>query len=101
MTEQSFASLWGLSYSDVEYLNRFGVKSRVMIACQLLFYRHHGRFPDDRSELDADVIAYVADQTAAPDDISYAFSSDTARRPVSKSGKPILKDRDDADALNC
>ena len=80
MTEQSFASLWGLSYSDVEYLNRFGVKSRVMIACQLLFYRHHGRFPDDRSELDADVIAYVADQTDAPDDISYAFSSDTARR---------------------
>ena len=80
MTEQSFASLWGLSYSDVEYLNRFGVKSQVMIACQLLFFRHHGRFPDDRSELDADVIAYVADQTDAPDDISYAFSSDTARR---------------------
>lgn len=80
MTERSFASLWGLSYSDMDFLSRFGVRSRVMIACQLLFFRHNGRFPDDRCELDPDVIAHVADQTGAPDDASYAFSSDTARR---------------------
>ena len=39
ITEQSFASLWGHSYLDVEYLSRLGVKSRVMIARQLLFFR--------------------------------------------------------------
>ena len=80
MTERSFASLWGLSYTDIEFLSRFGVRSRVMMACQLLFFRCHGWFPGDRGELDPDVIAYVADQTGAPDDAAYAFSSDTARR---------------------
>lgn len=80
MTERSFASLWGLSYSDMDFLNRFSVKSRVMIACQILFFRRHGRFPDDRQGLDPDVIAYVVDQSGAPDDISYVFSGDTARR---------------------
>ena len=80
MTERAFASLWGLLCEDMDFLSRFGVRSRVMIACQLLFFRCHGRFPDDKGELDPDVIAYVADQTGAPDDASYAFSSDTARR---------------------
>ena len=80
MTEQAFASVWGLSYSDFEFLNRFGAKSRVAIACQLLFFRQHARFPADRSDLDPDVIAYVADQIGATDDLSYSFSSDTARR---------------------
>ena len=80
MTEQAFASKWGLSYSDFEFLTRFGAKSRVMIACQLLFFRQHGRFPSDRGDLDPDVIAYVADQIGVADDRSYSFSSDTARR---------------------
>ncbi|WP_296940847.1 Tn3 family transposase [uncultured Marivita sp.] len=80
MTEQAFASVWGLSYSDFEFLNRFGAKSRVAIACQLLFFRQHARFPTDRSDLDPDVIAYVEDQIGATDDLSYSFSSDTARR---------------------
>lgn len=80
MTEQAFASVWGLSYSDFEFLNRFGAKSRVAIACQLLFFRQHARFPADRSDLDPDVIAYVADQIGATEDCSYSFSSDTARR---------------------
>ena len=26
MTEQGFATVWGLSYSDFEFLNRFGGK---------------------------------------------------------------------------
>lgn len=80
MTEQAFASVWGLSYSDFEFLNRFGAKSRVAIACQLLFFRQHGRFPADRGDLDPDVIVYVADQIGATDDLSYSLSSDTARR---------------------
>lgn len=80
MTEQAFASEWGLSYSDFEFLTRFGAKSRVMIACQLLFFRQHGRFPTDRGDLDPDVISYVADQMGAVDDLTYSFSSDTARR---------------------
>lgn len=80
MTEQAFATVWGLSYSDFEFLNRFGAKSRVAIACQLVFFRQHARFPADRSDLDPDVIAYVADQIGATDDLSYSFSSDTARR---------------------
>ncbi|WP_156121899.1 Tn3 family transposase [Halocynthiibacter namhaensis] len=80
MTEQAFASVWGLSYSDFEFLTRFGTKSRVAIACQLLYFRLHGRFLADRVELDADVIAYVADQIGTKDDLSYSFSSDTARR---------------------
>ncbi len=80
MTEQAFASEWGLSYSDFEFLTRFGAKSRVMIACQLLFFRQHGHFPTDRSDLDPDVISYVADQIGAADDLTYSFSSDTARR---------------------
>lgn len=80
MTEQTFASAWGLSYSDFEFLTRFGAKSRVALACQLLYFRQHGRFPADRVELDADVIAYVADQIGTKDDLSYSFSSDTARR---------------------
>lgn len=56
MTKRSFAPLWSLSYTDMDFLSPFG---------------------------DPDVIAYVADQTGAPDDASYAyaFSSDTARRP--------------------
>ena len=80
MTEQAFASQWGLSYSDFEFLNRFGTKSRVAIACQLLFFRQHGRFLTDRGDLDPDVIAYVADQIGVADDRTYSFSSDTARR---------------------
>ena len=80
MTEQAFASIWGLSYSDFEFLNRFGTKSRVAISCQLLFFRQHGRFPADRGDLDPDVIVYVADQIGVTDDLSYSFSSDTARR---------------------
>ncbi len=80
MIEQAFASTWGLSYSDFEFLNRFGAKSRVAIACQLLFFRQHGRFPATRGDLDPDVIVYVADQIGATDDLSYSFSSDTARR---------------------
>jgi hypothetical protein len=80
MTEQAFATVWGLSYSDFEFLNRFGVKSRVAIACHLLFFRQHARFPADRGDLDPDVIAYVADQIGATDDLSSSFSSDTARR---------------------
>ncbi|MHA3916739.1 Tn3 family transposase [Halovulum sp. GXIMD14793] len=80
MTEQAFASEWGLSYSDFEFLTRFGAKSRVMISCQLLFFRQHGHFPTDRSDLDPDVISYVADQIGAADDLTYSFSSDTARR---------------------
>ena len=51
MTEQAFASKWGLSYSDFEFLTRFGAKSRVMIACQLLFFRQHGCFSADRGDL--------------------------------------------------
>ena len=80
MTEQVFASVWGLSYSDFEFLNRFGTKSRVAIACQLLYFRQYGRFPAARVELDPDVIAYVAEQIGTTDDLSYSFSSDTARR---------------------
>ena len=80
MTEQAFASVWGLSYSAFQFLNRFGAKSRLPIACQLLFFRQYGRFPADRSNLDPDVILYVADQIGAIDDLSYSFSSDTARR---------------------
>ncbi len=80
MTEHAFASVWGLSYSAFEFLNRFGAKSRVAIACQLLFFREHGRFPADRGDLDPDVILYVADQIGATDDLSYSFSSDAARR---------------------
>jgi TnpA family transposase len=80
MTEQAFASVWGLSYSDFEFLTRFGAKSRVMIACQLLFFRQYGRFPNERSDLDTDVISYVADQLGVADDLRYSFSSDTARR---------------------
>jgi len=80
MTEQAFASVWGLSYADFEFLSRFGAKSQVMLACQLLFVRRHGRFPEGRSELDPDVIEYVADQIGVADDPAYSFSSDTARR---------------------
>lgn len=79
MTEQAFASVWGLSYSDFEFLTRFAAKSHVMIACQLLFFRQHGRFPTDRSDLDPDVILYVTDQIGVTDDLSYSFTSDTAR----------------------
>lgn len=71
MTERAFASLWGLSYEDMDFLSRFGVRSRVMIACQLLFFRCHGRFPDDQAELDPDAVADVADQTGAPDDADW------------------------------
>jgi len=80
MTEQAFASIWGLSYLDFEFLRRYGTKSQVMIACQLLYFRQHGHFVDDRSELDPDVIDYVADQIGAVDDLTYSFSTDTARR---------------------
>ena len=80
MTEQAFASIWGLSYSDFEFLSRFGAKSQVMVACQLLSFRQHGRFPANRGDLDPDVIVYVADQIGVADDLSYSFSSDTARR---------------------
>ncbi len=80
MAEQSFASVWGFSYSDFEFLGRFGAKSRVMIGCQLLYLRRYGRFPADRSELDPDVVDYVADQVGIADDPDFSFSSDTARR---------------------
>ena len=59
MTEQAFASVWGLSYCDFEFLNRFGAKSRVAIACQFLFFRQHAKFPADRSDLDPDVMSYA------------------------------------------
>ena len=80
MTEQAFASIWGLSYSDYGFLHRFGTKSQVMVACQLLYFRQHARFLTDRSDLDPDVIAYVADQLGVTDELSYSFSGDTARR---------------------
>ncbi len=31
MTEQVFASVWGLSYSDLEFLREYRSKSQVMI----------------------------------------------------------------------
>jgi hypothetical protein len=80
MTEQAFTSIWGLSYSDYGFLHRFGTKSQVMVACQLLYFRQHARFLTDRSDLDPDVIAYVADQLGVTDELSYSFSGDTARR---------------------
>lgn len=80
MTEQAFASVWGLSYSDFEFLSRYGAKSQVMLAYQLLYLRRHGRFPEGRSELDPDVIECIADQIGVADDLAYSFSSDTARR---------------------
>ena len=73
MTKQAFASEWGLSYSDFEFLTLFGVKSRVMIACQLLFFRQHGHFPTDRGDLAPDVISYVADQIGVADDLTIHF----------------------------
>lgn len=51
-----------------------------MIACQFLFFRKHGRFPDGRGDLDPDVILYVADQVGTAYEQTYSFSSDTARR---------------------
>lgn len=42
MAEQAFASVWALSCSDFEFLSRYGAKSRVMVACQLLFLRQRG-----------------------------------------------------------
>jgi len=80
MTEQAFASVWGLTHSDFEFLRRYGTKSQVMIACQLLYFRQHGHFPDECSDFDRDVIGYVADQIGAEDDPAFSFSSDTARR---------------------
>ena len=74
MTEQSFASVWGLSYSDFEFLRRFGTKSRVMIGCQILYLRRYGRFPAARFELDPDVMDYVADQTGVADDPDFSDS---------------------------
>ena len=65
MTEQAFASAWGLSYSDFEFLGRFDVKSQVMVACQFLFFRQHGRFPVDHGDFSFDVIEYVAGQMGA------------------------------------
>ena len=75
MAEQSFASVWGLSYSDFEFLGRFGAKSRVMVGCQLLYLRRYGRFPAGRSELDPDVIEYVVDQIGVVDDLEFSFGS--------------------------
>lgn len=80
MTEQAFATIWGLSYSDFEFLSRYGAKSRVMVACQLLFFRQHGYFPEDRSTFDPDAIEYVADQIGIEDCLAYSFASYNARR---------------------
>ena len=80
MSEQAFATVWGLSYSDFEFLSRYGEQSQVMIACQLLYFRQCGKFPGDRSELDPDVVVYVADQIGTADDSAYSFFGDTARR---------------------
>jgi hypothetical protein len=80
MTEQAFATIWGLSYSDFEFLSRYGASSRVMVACQLLFFRQHGYFPEDRSAFDPDAIEYVADQIGIEDCLAYSFASDNARR---------------------
>ena len=51
-----------------------------MVACQLLYFRQHGRLPAGHVDLDPDVIVYVADQIGVADDLSYSFYSDTARR---------------------
>lgn len=80
MTEQVFASVWGLSYAHFEFLSLYKAQSRVMVACQLLFGRLYGRIRKGRSELDPDVIEYVTDQIGIADDPADFFSSDTARR---------------------
>ncbi len=51
-----------------------------MVACQFLYFRLYGRFPDGRGDLASYVIAYVADQIGVADDLPYSFSSDTASR---------------------
>ncbi len=80
MTEQAFAAMWGLSYMDFGFLRQYGAKSQVMIASQLLFFRQHGHFPEGRTDLDPDVIEYIADQTGVAESPAYCFASDTARR---------------------
>lgn len=80
MSEPSFASQWGLSYSEFDFVQRFGANSRVMVACQLLFFRRYGRFPDGRDDLDPDVLSYVVDQLGAADAPDYNFTGDIARR---------------------
>ena len=80
MSEPSFASQWGLSYSEFDFVQRFGVSSQVMVACQLLFFRSYGRFLDGRDDLDPDVVSYVVDQLGVADAAEYNFAGDTARR---------------------
>ena len=83
MPEDSFATVWGLSYSDFEFLSSFGKRSRVMIGYQLLHFRQHGNFPCE-DDLILEALKYISDQVGVSNDPGYSLSSDTARRHRSR-----------------
>ena len=57
---------WTLSSADRAFIRAKAPDARLTIATLLLFFRAHGRFPRDPSEIDAANIAAVARQLRVP-----------------------------------
>ena len=80
MTDRSFLEIWSLSFSDFEFLDTYHQGSRVWVGVQLLYFRDHGHFLEDLSDLPPDARTYVGDQLGLAVTPYYDVSRDTARR---------------------
>ncbi len=64
---------WILSVADRALVRAKAVEGRVAFATLLLFFRLHGRFPRDPSEVDAASVAAIAKQLRVPAEPSGVF----------------------------
>ena len=63
---RSFIEIWSLGFDDMEFVGEFNRLSRVWVAFQLCFFRHHGRFPSREGDAEVEVLRYLAQQLDEP-----------------------------------
>ncbi len=80
MSDRAFLEIWSLSFSDFEFLETYHQGSRVWVGVQLLYFRDHGYFTKDMTELPCDAQTYVEDQLGLGRAAPYSVSRNTVRR---------------------
>lgn len=80
--ERSFVEVWSLSFDDIGLIEGINRSGRVWFAFQLSFFRARARFPSRSSDVQADVLRYLAAQLgiAAPEARDFEYGHVTARR---------------------
>ena len=80
--ESNLPERWTLTPADHALVAAKGRANRLGFAVLLLFFREHGRFPADGSEIDRQMVGEVARQVhvPAPEDHALSLSGRTAER---------------------